>query len=177
MRLDGGAIVAAFEIESATSIYSGLLRMSDLLARQPTIWWPSPTPAGLEAWVPFAHARGSGKFHESGLAAQVDNVRNMIERFDEATQPIRPRPDRHPRRHEPNGQPPVFLRIARERQETGSMKAPNPTNCRAVRCDVVGSQVADLGGPGQQQMISPMLRIGFTQHSDPMPSRRATQRF
>ena len=32
--LDGNAIVAAFEIESTTSIYSGLLRMSDLLARQ-----------------------------------------------------------------------------------------------------------------------------------------------
>jgi hypothetical protein len=35
--LDGNAIVAAFEIESTTSIYSGLLRMSDLLARQPNI--------------------------------------------------------------------------------------------------------------------------------------------
>jgi hypothetical protein len=30
--LDGNAIVAAFEIESTTSIFSGLLRMSDLLA-------------------------------------------------------------------------------------------------------------------------------------------------
>src|SRR5262245_105340 len=33
--LDGDAIVAAFEVESTTAIYSGLLRMSDLLARQP----------------------------------------------------------------------------------------------------------------------------------------------
>ena len=32
--LNSNVIVAAFEIESTTSIYSGLLRMSDLLARQ-----------------------------------------------------------------------------------------------------------------------------------------------
>jgi hypothetical protein len=38
--LEGNAIVAAFEIESTTSIYSGLLRMSDLLARQPNISVP-----------------------------------------------------------------------------------------------------------------------------------------
>lgn len=38
--LDGNAIVAAFEIESTTSIYSGLLRMSDLVARQPNISVP-----------------------------------------------------------------------------------------------------------------------------------------
>ena len=35
--LQGNAIVAAFEIESTTSIYSGLLRMSDLLAMQPNL--------------------------------------------------------------------------------------------------------------------------------------------
>jgi predicted RNA-binding protein len=35
--LTKNAIVAAFEIESTTSIYSGLLRMSDLLAMQPNI--------------------------------------------------------------------------------------------------------------------------------------------
>jgi hypothetical protein len=35
--LDGNAIRAAFEIESTTSIYSGLLRMSDLLAMQPNL--------------------------------------------------------------------------------------------------------------------------------------------
>lgn len=35
--LKGNAIVAAFEIESTTSIYSGLLRMADLLAMQPNI--------------------------------------------------------------------------------------------------------------------------------------------
>ncbi|TVR73989.1 MAG: hypothetical protein EA415_06555, partial [Sphaerobacteraceae bacterium] len=35
--LQGSAIVAAFEIESTTSIYSGLLRMSDLLAMQPNL--------------------------------------------------------------------------------------------------------------------------------------------
>jgi len=36
--LDGkNAIVAAFEIESTTSIYSGLLRMSDLIAMQPNL--------------------------------------------------------------------------------------------------------------------------------------------
>lgn len=35
--LDGNAIVAAFEVESTTSVYSGLLRMSDLLAMQPNL--------------------------------------------------------------------------------------------------------------------------------------------
>lgn len=35
--LNNAAIVAAFEIESTTSIYSGLLRMSDLLALQPNL--------------------------------------------------------------------------------------------------------------------------------------------
>jgi hypothetical protein len=33
--LNGNAIVAAFEAESTTSIYSGLLRMADLLSMQP----------------------------------------------------------------------------------------------------------------------------------------------
>lgn len=35
--LDGSQIVAAFEVESTTSIYSGLLRMSDLLAMNPNM--------------------------------------------------------------------------------------------------------------------------------------------
>jgi hypothetical protein len=35
--LRGNAIVAAFEVESTTSIYSGLLRMSDLVAMQPNL--------------------------------------------------------------------------------------------------------------------------------------------
>ena len=35
--LQGNAIVAAFEIESTTSIYSGLLRMADLIAMQPNL--------------------------------------------------------------------------------------------------------------------------------------------
>jgi predicted RNA-binding protein len=35
--LTGNAIVAAFEIESTTSVYSGLLRMSDLIAMQPNL--------------------------------------------------------------------------------------------------------------------------------------------
>jgi len=35
--LKGNAILAAFEIESTTSIYSGLLRMSDLITMQPNI--------------------------------------------------------------------------------------------------------------------------------------------
>ena len=35
--LRGNAIVAAFEIECTTSIYSGLLRMSDLIAMQPNL--------------------------------------------------------------------------------------------------------------------------------------------
>lgn len=38
--LDGNAIIAAFEVESTTSIYSGLLRMSDLLSMQPNISVP-----------------------------------------------------------------------------------------------------------------------------------------
>src|SRR4029450_13661181 len=35
--LTGNAVVAAFEVESTTSIYSGLLRMSDLVAMQPNL--------------------------------------------------------------------------------------------------------------------------------------------
>jgi tetratricopeptide (TPR) repeat protein len=35
--LNGNAILAAFEIESTTSIYSGLLRMSDLISMQPNL--------------------------------------------------------------------------------------------------------------------------------------------
>jgi len=35
--LQGNAIVAAFEVERTTSIYSGLLRMSDLVAMQPNL--------------------------------------------------------------------------------------------------------------------------------------------
>jgi len=35
--LQGNAIVAAFEIESTTSIYSGLLRMADLISMQPNL--------------------------------------------------------------------------------------------------------------------------------------------
>ena len=35
--LKGNAILAAFEVESTTSIYSGLLRMADLLAMQPNL--------------------------------------------------------------------------------------------------------------------------------------------
>ncbi|MBZ0273985.1 hypothetical protein K8I61_18245 [bacterium] len=35
--LRGNTIVAAFEVESTTSVYSGLLRMSDLLALQPNL--------------------------------------------------------------------------------------------------------------------------------------------
>jgi hypothetical protein len=38
--LSGNAFVAAFEIESTTSVHSGLLRMSDLLAQQPNISIP-----------------------------------------------------------------------------------------------------------------------------------------
>ena len=38
--LKGNAIAAAFEIESTTSIYSGLLRMSDLVAMQPNLTIP-----------------------------------------------------------------------------------------------------------------------------------------
>jgi hypothetical protein len=38
--LKGNAFVAAFEIESTTSIYSGLLRMADLLAMQPNLTIP-----------------------------------------------------------------------------------------------------------------------------------------
>lgn len=38
--LKGKAIVAAFEVESTTSIYSGLLRMADLVSMQPNISLP-----------------------------------------------------------------------------------------------------------------------------------------
>ena len=46
--LKGNAIVAAFEVESTTSIYSGLLRMADLLAMQPNINIPLFLVAGAE---------------------------------------------------------------------------------------------------------------------------------
>jgi len=35
--LKGNAIIAAFEVESTTSVYSGLLRMADLIAMQPNL--------------------------------------------------------------------------------------------------------------------------------------------
>ena len=38
--LDGNSIQAAFEVESTTSIYSGLLRMADLIAMQPNLSIP-----------------------------------------------------------------------------------------------------------------------------------------
>lgn len=38
--LKGNAIIAAFEIESTTSIYSGLLRMADLISMQPNLKIP-----------------------------------------------------------------------------------------------------------------------------------------
>lgn len=38
--LKGHAIVAAFEVESTTSIYSGLLRISDLVSMQPNLTIP-----------------------------------------------------------------------------------------------------------------------------------------
>jgi hypothetical protein len=44
--LQGSAIVAAFEVESTTSIYSGLLRMSDLVSMQPNISIPLFLVAG-----------------------------------------------------------------------------------------------------------------------------------
>jgi hypothetical protein len=38
--LDGNAITAAFEIESTSSVYSGILRMSDLISMQPNLTIP-----------------------------------------------------------------------------------------------------------------------------------------
>jgi hypothetical protein len=35
--LKGNSVIAAFEVESTTSVYSGLLRMSDLIALQPNL--------------------------------------------------------------------------------------------------------------------------------------------
>ncbi|MFC1614021.1 EVE domain-containing protein [Gemmatimonadota bacterium] len=46
--LKGNAIVAAFEIEHTTQIYSGLLRMSDLLAMQPNLNIPLYIVAPVE---------------------------------------------------------------------------------------------------------------------------------
>lgn len=43
--LDGNSIVAAFEVESTTPIYSGLLRMSDLVSMQPNILFHSERPS------------------------------------------------------------------------------------------------------------------------------------
>jgi hypothetical protein len=47
--LQGDAIIAAFEVEHTTAIYSGLLRMSDLVSMQPNIkidWGALRTTAG-----------------------------------------------------------------------------------------------------------------------------------
>ncbi|MSO93349.1 MAG: hypothetical protein EXQ86_08120 [Rhodospirillales bacterium] len=46
--LQGKAIVSAFEIESTTSIYTGLLRMADLVAMQPNLNIPLFLVAGAE---------------------------------------------------------------------------------------------------------------------------------
>ncbi len=46
--LRGRAIVSAFEIESTTSIYTGLLRMADLIAMQPNLNIPLFLVAGAE---------------------------------------------------------------------------------------------------------------------------------
>jgi hypothetical protein len=46
--LKGSAIVAAFEIESTTSIYSGLLRMSDLIDKAgPLVKYQPAIPRGF----------------------------------------------------------------------------------------------------------------------------------
>jgi len=50
LQSQGHTIVGAFEIESSTSIYSGLLRLSDLVAMQPNLQIPlyivAPTSDG-----------------------------------------------------------------------------------------------------------------------------------
>lgn len=48
--LKGNAIIAAFEIESTTLIYSGLLRMSDLISMQPNLNIPLYLVAPSERW-------------------------------------------------------------------------------------------------------------------------------
>lgn len=90
--LDGGAIVAAFEVESTTSIYSGLLRMSDLVSMQPNISIPLFLVAGekrrekvIEQVNRPTFARMQPPLHQicryisfEGLRESLDRARGLV---------------------------------------------------------------------------------------------------
>lgn len=90
--LSGNAIVAAFEVEHTTSIYSGLLRMSDLLTMQPNIDIKLYLVAPEERYAKFKNEVARATFsslhkplHEicaflpySRLCDRLDEVRTVL---------------------------------------------------------------------------------------------------
>lgn len=91
--LNGNAIVAAFEVEHSTSIYSGLLRMSDLLTMQPNIEIKLYLAAPEERYTKFKNEVARATFaasHKplnevcgflpySALCDRLDEVKNVIQ--------------------------------------------------------------------------------------------------
>ena len=90
--LSGNAIIAAFEVEHTTSIYSGLLRMSDLLTMQPNIDIKLYLAAPDERWSKFKNevprptfASRAKPLHSvcgflpySKLCERLEEVKNVI---------------------------------------------------------------------------------------------------
>lgn len=90
--LSGNAIVAAFEVEHTTSIYSGLLRMSDLLTMQPNIDIKLYLAAPEERYAKFKNEVARATFsalhkplHEmcgflpyTKLCNRLDEVKNVL---------------------------------------------------------------------------------------------------
>ena len=91
--LSGNAIVAAFEVEHTTSIYSGLLRMSDLLTMQPNIDIKLYLAAPEDRYTKFKNEVARATFaashkplHEvcgflpySALCDRLDEIKNVIQ--------------------------------------------------------------------------------------------------
>ena len=91
MWLKGNSILAAFEIECTTTVYSGLLRMSDLMALQPNldiklfIVAPEPRRAKVEREIkrptfmlrPKPLNKICGFLSFSNLMVKVDGIREL----------------------------------------------------------------------------------------------------
>jgi hypothetical protein len=79
--LKGNSIVAAFEVECTTAVYSGLLRMSDLLALQPNLEInlflvaPDERQEKVEQEKPLAKVCGFISF--SKLMEKLDGIRKL----------------------------------------------------------------------------------------------------
>ena len=61
--LQGEAIVAAFEVEHTTTIYSGLLRMADLVSMQPNL--------KLDLFIVAPDERREKVLHETGFISEI----------------------------------------------------------------------------------------------------------